>query len=365
MHKFLSQIPVTEGWQELIGLAIIVVGTLIAAAVVRIILFTIIGHYTKRTKTDLDDALFAATRKQIYLLIYVFGLSVLFNYLQSIHEESLGAKLFEICDRVIFALGVLVVAFTIVRIAHTFLHWYGRTVASRTESTLDDEFVPLLDRVVKIIVFSLAILIVLDHFHVDVKGLIAVLGVGSLAIALAAQDTIANMIAGFVIMIDRPFRVGDRLRLPDGTVCIVNQIGLRSTRMLTFENTFIISPNAELTKTTIHNLSYPSPEIRVDVKFDIGYQSDIPHARQIMLDEAQHHPKVLKDPKPTFALNKFKDSAIEVALYARVGDVADQFQTNQDLAERILNRFRTEKIEIPLPQRVVHLVDNRQTDRQP
>lgn len=353
MEKFLSEIPVSETSQHLIGMGIIVVGTLIAAAAIRFILFGVVQHFAKKTRSDLDDRLLAATRSHVYLLTYVFGFTILFNYLQSLYEEAVGKKTFEVIDGITYSVGVLIVAHLIVRIVSTSLAWYGENIAARTESTVDDEFVPLLDRAAKIVVFALAALIVLDHFEIDVKGLIAVLGVGSLAIALAAQDTIANMIAGFVIMIDRPFRAGDRLRLQDGTVCTVNQIGIRSTKLVTLQNTMIVSPNSELTKSSIHNLSYPSPEIQVQVAVGIAYDSDVEKVRRVMIEEATRHPKVMDTPPPSFSLNSFGQSSLEVCLYCRVAHTADQAPVASELRERILGRFRQEGIAIPYPHLVV------------
>ena len=353
MQSFLSQIPVAEIWQHLIGMAIIIVGTIIVAALVRAVLWSVISHFAKRTKSDLDDRLLAATRKHVYWLVYIIGATVLFNFVQSLYVETTGEKLFEVVDGITYSLGVLVVANLIVRILATSLVWYGENVAAKTESKVDDEFVPLLNRVGRIVVYALAALIVLDHFKIDVKGLIAVLGVGSLAIALAAQDTVANMIAGFVIMIDRPFRVGDRLRMADGTICLVHQIGIRSTRLITLQNSMIICPNSELTKKEIHNLSYPSEEILVKVSVGVAYGSDIARVRQIVLDESGKHPRVLKSPPPSFSFDQFGPSTLDISVFCRVAQSSDQAPVASELREQLLNRFRQEGIQIPLPQLVI------------
>jgi len=174
---------------------------------------------------------------------------------------------------------------------------------------------------------------------------------------LAAQDTIANMIGGFVIMIDRPFRERDRVRLPDGTLCIVDKIGIRSTKLRTYDNTLIITPNAELMKSTIHNETYPYPEVRATVEVGVGYDSDIGKVREVMLDEAHKHPKVLKEPPPDFIFLNFGDSSLDVSIRCRVATIEDRFFVSSDLREQVLNRFRLEGIEIPFPQRVVTIVE--------
>ncbi|UCG61832.1 MAG: mechanosensitive ion channel family protein [Candidatus Zixiibacteriota bacterium] len=357
MINLLENIPVSPLLQKFIGVAAIIVGTIFVAFLVRYIISGIGLRIAARTKTELDDKLLAAANRLLFLLVLLFGLSVLLNYLESILVETLGLKLFEVFDGVLYALGVLLVATTVVRVLSVTFRWYGSAVAARTETQLDDEFVPLLDRAVKVIIYVLAILIILDHFSVDIKGLITVLGVGSLAIALAAQETIANMIGGFVIMVDRPFRVGDWLRLSDGTTCRVHQIGVRSTKFLTFENTLIIIPNAELMKSTVHNITYPYPESRVRIDVGVSYESDMTLVRQVMLDEASKHPQVLSEPAPFFRFLEFADSSLNVSMFCRVPDVLDQWLVGSELRQQILERFRKEGIEIPFPQRVVTMIE--------
>jgi small-conductance mechanosensitive channel len=116
----------------------------------------------------------------------------------------------------------------IMRLVNVFGSWLTKNIASRSDSDMYAEFLPLINRLLRVVVFVVALVTILSHFNVDVNGLLAVLGVGSLAIALAAKDTIANMISGFIIMIDRPFRAGDRVILDSGEKCDVHKIGLRS-----------------------------------------------------------------------------------------------------------------------------------------
>lgn len=227
MTDLLEQFPISGLLRDILGAFVILLCTFVAALVVRKGFISVLGRLTKSTTSDLDDRLLAATRKWIYWIVYVAGFAVLFNYLEARLSDTLGEQLFRAIDGANFAAGVVLIAILLVRIITTFLSWYYDTVAARTATTVDDEFIPLIDRAAKVIIYLLALLIILDHFDVDINGLVAVLGVGSLAIALAAKDTLANMIGGFVIMIDRPFRLGDRVQLPDGTKSIVHEIGIR------------------------------------------------------------------------------------------------------------------------------------------
>lgn len=357
MEYLLQQIPVSPGFQTLIGLVAIIVATVLASLILRLVVFAFIGRLTRRTSTTLDDRLLQATRSYLALLVYVFGFSALFNFLEERYPDYIGEDFVRVIDGVIYGIGVVVVATLLVKIVSATLGWYGDTVARRTETTFDDEFVPLLDRTVKIVIVTLAVLIVLDSFDVDIKGLVTVLGIGSLAVALAAQDTLANMIGGFTIMIDRPFRVGDMVRLPDDRRVIVHEIGIRSTKFLTYDNTLVIVPNAELIKSTVHNITYPFPRVRVVVDVGVSYDSDIDKVRGVMLGEAARHANVLKEPPPEFFFLNFGDSSLDVSLRCHVAKPEDYRRTSSELRSQILARFRTESIEIPFPQRVVTMID--------
>ena len=356
MEALLKEIPVSPGVQTLIGLGIIIVATALASITLRSVVFVVASRLTRRTSTTLDDRLLKATSSYLSLLVYVLGLSVLFNFVETRYSDYISEDFARVIDGVIFGIGVFIVATLIVKVISAVLGWYGDTIAMKTETTLDNEFVPLLDRTTKIVVITLAVLIVLEHFGVDIKGLVAVLGVGSLAIALAAQDTLANMIAGFTIMIDRPFRVDDMVLLPDGQRVVVHEIGIRSSKFLTFDNTLVIVPNAELIKSTVHNITYPKPRVRVVVDVGVAYGSDIKKVREVMLDEATKHANVMAEPKPQFFFLNFGDSSLDVSLRCQVADARIHRRTSSELREQVLERFRDEGIEIPFPQLVVTTV---------
>jgi small-conductance mechanosensitive channel len=148
-----------------------------------------------------------------------------------------------------------VLGFTAQRTIAAVIQWYGATVAAKTETRLDDELLPFVRRCFAVLIGILALLLILPLYGVNISALIATLGVSSLAVALAAQDTIANIIAGFMIMVDRPFRVGDRIKIPSGEEVTVLEIGVRRSKFL-FDKAIIIVPNTELSRHKIVNFTY-------------------------------------------------------------------------------------------------------------
>lgn len=356
MESLLQEIPVSAQFQTLIGVLSIVVATVLASLVLRLVAFRVISRLFSRTSTTLDDQLLRVCRGPLSRLVAVIGLSILFDFLQGRYPQYLAEETGKIVDGTIFGVGVFIVAILLVKIVTTVLEWYGNEVSERTERSFGHEFMPLLERAIKTVVIVLAMLIVLDSLGVDIKGLIAVLGIGSLAVALAAQDTLANMIGGFTIMIDRPFRIGDMVRLADGSRVVVHEIGIRSTKFLTFDHTLEIVPNAELIKSTVHNITYPTPRVRVVIDVGVSYDSDMARVSEAMLDEAAKHSNILAQPEPKFYFMRFGDSALDVSLRCQVKRPEDHRRTSSELRTQVLSRFRVDGIDIPFPQRVVTMI---------
>ncbi|MBU2436131.1 MAG: mechanosensitive ion channel family protein, partial [Candidatus Omnitrophica bacterium] len=127
---------------------------------------------------------------------------------------------------------------------------------AKTATRLDEALIPLLRRTLEVVILVIALLIILPLYGVNINALIAALGVISLAIALAAQDTIANIIAGFLIMVDKPFRLGDKIKLPWGEIVEVLDIGVRRSKFLSQEKAIVIVPNLDLSKSKIVNYTY-------------------------------------------------------------------------------------------------------------
>ena len=162
----------------------------------------------------------------------------------------------EYIDKVFSTLLILFVAYWFSRITNGLFNWYAVNVAARTRTDLDDKFIPLFRRMAGTLIWTIALIVLLGRLGVNISALVAALGVSSLAIALAAQDTIANIIAGFLIMVDRPFSSGDDIKIPSGERVKVLEIGIRRSKFLSEDKAIIIMPNLELSKSKIVNYTY-------------------------------------------------------------------------------------------------------------
>lgn len=196
--------------------------------------------------------------KKIFIPVLIFALViVLYVLYQTRWSNLLSEQLQENLKKYLSAVLIISVTFIIQRASGGVFSWYKENIASKTPTRLDDEMIPLLKRIANIVIWTIALLIILPLFGININALIAALGVGSLAIALAAQDTIANIIAGFMIMVDKPFRIGDKISLPSGETVKVLDIGVRRSKFLSEDNkAIVIVPNLELSKSKIVNYSY-------------------------------------------------------------------------------------------------------------
>jgi small-conductance mechanosensitive channel len=337
----------------LVRVGITGLATLILYSLVEKIINLMIHIAKKKTSWTGDEELLAYVKKPIRILILLIGIFYCLAYL----KDVLGPRYEHYLKGIFYVLIVWQIARTIMGLAGETGRLYLREI--KDEPLLyggKENFVPLITRLVKIIIFVIALIIILKHFGQDVQSLVVSLGVGSLAIALAAQETLSNMISGFVIMTDRPFRVGDRVKLDTGETGDIYQIGLRSTRILTLDNTLIIVPNALIVKEKLENLSYPAPDVRVEVTVGVSYDSDVHKVKAILLDICDKNPKILKEPAPNAYFKNFGDSSLDFFLACRVSNWKDEWTVAEEIRLEILRRFREEKIEIPFPQRTIWMV---------
>jgi small-conductance mechanosensitive channel len=327
----------------------------------------IIKPFVAKTKTDLDDKILATSGSAIYRLSFLAGIFLSVEiFKDGIKSESkfLPKPLIEIYpfldNLVLIAEALLFIALIVIllivafRYINVLLDWYANKIDSNDNRNLSGSIIPLLKKVIKIIVFALAVVIVLAKFNIDISAFVVSLGVGSLAIALAAQETLSNMISGFIIMTDRPFRIGDRIRYADNQVGDVVDIGIRSTKILDFDNNIVIIPNNEIVKSRLVNITYPNSLTRVVVDVGIAYGSEINKVKEILLDIAKNDPDCSKEISPEVFLINFGASSLDFRLVARTDDYKNAWAMQCRMREKIYEEFTKHKIEIPFTQVVVH-----------
>lgn len=279
----LSQLTPDQRSDLLISLGIVLFTAIVGGLVIRPLLRRLLIGIFRRTRMTLDDVLLRTLRPPVHLAVVTLACELAVRRL-----DFLPAAWQPSIDRVFFILYFIILFLTAWRLTVNLFRWYDADIAPHTHTNLDEQLIPFFSRVAQTVIAVIGLIILLSHFDVDVSGLVTTLGVGSLAIALAAQATLADTISGFIIMIDRPFRIGDRIELQElNTWGDVVDIGLRSSRILTRDNRMVIIPNSVVSKGLIVNHSYPNESYRLQVDVGVRYGSDIHEVRRLLAETVQ------------------------------------------------------------------------------
>ncbi|RQW84668.1 MAG: mechanosensitive ion channel family protein [Geobacter sp.] len=337
-------------WSKECILAILIVGLFwVLSRFLRYLFTKWVPRIARFTRTDLDERVLQRITPPVELLTITAGL-----YL-ALRSFPMYDRVQFVLSGVVFIVNILIFANIAYRVADEFLAWYARRIEERTATRIGLQILPLLRKVFTIFLVCAALIIVLKHFGYDALSLLTALGIGSLAIGLAAKDTLANMISGFTLMIDRPFRIGDRIQLASGKTGDVVDIGLRSTRIRTVDNTLLIIPNSELCNSTVLNMAFPDMKTQGRVSFGVAYGSDVEKVKRILQETATEHPEVLKDPPPEAFFLSFGDSALNMVLVFWVNDYTKIITVTDQINMRLITAFTKNDIKIPYPTRKVLL----------
>ena len=337
-------------WMKEIFVAVLIFAMFwVLAKIIRYVLVTWGPRFTAFTVTDLDDRILERVTPPISLLVVFSGLYVAISFL------PLPEKAHKITSGMVFVVTIIIFTTIAYRVTEETLKWYSNRVAEKTGVGLDRQILPLMEKLVSIFLIGTALIITLKHFNYDILSLVTALGIGSLAIGMAAKDTLANMISGFTLMIDRPFRIGDRIQLIGGQWGDVLDIGLRSTKIRTADNTLLIIPNSELCNSMVINMALPEPRTKVRLSIGVAYGSNVTMVKNLLVGIALSLPEVEKDPHPEAFFASFGDSSLNMSLFFWVSGYTKVIPVTDSINTMIISQFNESGILIPYPTRTVVL----------
>lgn len=342
-----------QQWLDIgISLGILLGVLLLGKWIISLVLNNFLLRITKRTKSNLDNKILEASRFPIYMLAIVLALNAALgrlDFLPTDWNQWLSDGFFVLYFLVGFT-------FTWRLVTHIFA-WLGEEVSLKTEATLDEQLFPFFQRIVLILVSAIGLITILSHFDINITAMVTTLGIGSLAVALAAQNALEDTISGFLIMIDRPFRIGDRIELMDlNTWGDVVDIGLRSTRIRTRDNRMVVVPNSLIGKSLVVNYAYPNDQYRLEIHIGIAYGTDLEKARSIMVEAVKDVDGVLKDRKVEALFLEFGDSSLIFRVRWWLESYVDTRQMFDRVNTAIYKALERENIQLPYPQMDVHLI---------
>ncbi len=211
----------------------------------------------------------------------------------------------------------------------------------------------------RVAVLAIGVLIILQSLGISITPILTALGVGGLAVALALQETLANLFAGLHILVSRQVRPGDYIQLDSGEAGYVTDINWRNTTIRALPNNMVIVPNAKLASAIITNFHQPEQEMSFLVEVGVSYDSDLKQVERVTVEVAREVLKEVQGGVPTFEpvirYHTFADSSINFAVHLRAREFVDQYLVKHEFIKRLHERFQREKIEIPFPIRTVHM----------
>lgn len=331
---------------------LIIVGALILNKIIQILNKRVFLKLTAKTKSSLDDILFGSLEAPVLLGVVLVAIWVALIRLDT------PAKFH---DMVVYAykiLTVLNVTWFFARLLTSFLDESVKAKPGEDKKTrihLDRKFLPLAKRFLLIIVWVIGGVTALSNVNVSVSALLGTLGIGGVAVALASQDTIKNLLAGVTIFTDQPFRIGDRIRFGDidGTV---EDIGLRSTRIRTLEKRLLTIPNYKIMDAAIENVN-SEPMRKVVLKLGLTYDTT-PEKMNEAMDILREMPKRVKYVSPkdiVAAFTDFGDFSLGITFIYYIEKKGDIFTTNSNVNMDILTTFNNAGLNFAFPTQTIYV----------
>jgi MscS family membrane protein len=334
-----------QNWAMSLG---IIFSTLIFSKLISSFLNQIGLKLTKKTKTNLDDLLFDTIQKPLTFALILIGVNIGLSVL-NMPEAFFKAK-----NSIFFVLLTLDIAWAIDRSLRVFVENVIHPIVAKSDSTLDDQILPLAHKLSTYLIWSLALIIGLDNAGYDAGAILAGLGIGGLAFALAAQDSVSNIFGGLTIFIDKPFIINDRILL-DGIDGYVQEIGIRSTKIKQLDGRIVTIPNSKFTDNAIRNIT-SEPNRKVSMVLGLTYdtnESQIQLAMATLKNIAQNTDGIAD--QSIAAFTNFGGFSLDITFIYYINKDADIFESQNRMNLSILSEFNRLQLDFAFPtQTLVH-----------
>ncbi len=334
---------------------IVSIGTIILFVLLSFLSIFIINKILKLTsrKVTLDNKIVKALRTPLRLVIILIGIFITNFYL----EPDLKINGFNLVV-VYKIIVVLVFIYALINIIKASFIWYVDNLRIKKNTKIDDTIFHFMNKVISVVFYLIAILVSLSLLGIEIKPILAGLGIAGLAVALALQDTLSNFFSAIYIAVDQPVKIGDFIEIPGSEKGYVTEIGWRSTRLRTRENNVVVIPNSKLAQSIVINYHQVQSRFRIEVPVGISYGSNLEIAEKITVETAKKVMKELehkiRDFEPYVRYDNFGDSSINFKVSLMTDNVENKSLLVHKFIKELTKEFRKNKIEIPYPQRDVH-----------
>ena len=351
-----SAAAIQIGWLDLLASGVILaVATLIAVLFSKVI-FRLLLRAARRSAGALDDRIVQAARGPVTAGIILLGL-----YLALELPLDLPPAVADVINRLLALAAVSVSAILINAIAAAVLGWIEEHLHRANAAGPGSWALPMARRSIVVIVFAMAGMVSLDILGINISPLLAGLGIGGLAVALALQPTLSNLFAGTYVITEGVVSAGDYIEMEGGITGYVVDVNWRSTRLRTWTNNLVIIPNSRFAETIITNYSKPDQHVNVYLTCGVAYESDLQQVETIskqVLDEILHtHPGAVPEYGAYVGYESFGDSNINLWLFIQAQDRIASFEVQSEIIKRLHTRFNADGIVINYPVRTLRFAD--------
>jgi MscS family membrane protein len=325
---------------------IVMLLTITLAWLVTGVIHKLLLRLLRKTRNTLDEELLNILHQPIFLTILIFGVDITADILiGSGHLIRLPGSAFT-------SLLVLIWTLFFIRATRLLL----TNISHREKGFITTRTLPILQNLTLVIISSIAIYLLFTTWNIDMTAWLASAGVLGIAIGFAAKDTLGNLISGVFIMADAPYKIGDYVVLQDGMRGEIQNIGLRSTRLLTRDDVEVTIPNSIMGNTAVINeTGGPHEKYRIRIKVSVAYGTDIDVVRKLLLEEANRSTFSCDFPEPRIRFRNFGGSGLEFELLCWINEPVLKGRALDDINSAVYKRFQQDGIEIPYSKQDVYI----------
>lgn len=327
---------------------IIVISFIILSKIIVHISERYLKRIAKKTKTEIDDIILERGTKPLSWIIFFIGIRVAILPLNLI--PAYEGAFHNIINSIIifFVVWIVIVLFEVGVVS------WAEKLTAKTKSDFDDAIMPLFRKTVKIVLFLIGIMYIMSVWGIEVGPILASLGVAGLAVAFALQNTLSNIFGGVSIIIDKTFKVGDVIEW-DQDMGTVQAIGLRSTKIKTFDGDYVIVPNGRLMDSRVRNLNLPKRSVRITINFGVEYGSDIKKVEDLVLKTIKSVTYCEEDPEPYIIFETMGESSLNFIARFWVANLSDKLPAIDEANRKVYDALNKAKIGIPFPTRTLYM----------
>lgn len=319
---------------------------LILGFILRRILFTRLLHWASKTESHLDDIIISSTKGPFVIWCIMLGIYF------ALKQSQFPPEMIQITGKILLVLGIVSVSIVLSHISTGLIKVYSGKIDSSLPVT------SLTQNIARILIFIVGTLVILNSLGISIAPILATLGVGGLAAALALQDTFSNFFSGFHIIATKQVKVGDYIKLESGEEGYVADINWRTTKIRMLPNNLVLVPNIKLIQSVITNYYLPNKEIIISVNLGVHYNSDLEKVEEVTYAVAKgimnESPGGVPLFEPAVRFNGFSDFSINLSVSLKAKEYVDQYLIKHEFIKRLQARYLKEGIVIPYPVRAIN-----------